>query len=93
MKNGLIIGILIAVCIAVFSIFHFVHPVLVLTIGDIFWMIITDVFIAFFLALYLGYDKNSKNSNKVVVWTIIGSACLIIPIIAALIKYNMNKGK
>ena len=94
MKNGLIISILIAVCIAIFTIFHIVHPVLVLTIGDIFWMIITDVFISFLLALYLGTEKvGGLNKNKVAIWTIIGSACLIIPIIAVLIKYNMNKGK
>ena len=88
MKNALILGVLIAVSIAVFTIFHFVHPVLVLTLGDIFLMIVIDVCIAFFLACYLG-----ESNNTIAFWTIIGSACLIIPIIAALIKYNVEKGK
>jgi hypothetical protein len=51
-------------------------------------MIIFDVVVAFILALYLGHDKSQ---NRVILWTIIGSACLLIPIIASLIKYNTKK--
>ena len=90
MKNAFIVGIVIAVSLAIFTVFHFVHPIVVLTIGDIFWMIIIDVFVDFFLALYLG---DGKNQNMVIFWTIVGSACLAIPIIAALIKYNRNEKK
>lgn len=88
MKKALVLGLLIAVLIAVITVFHFVQPVLILTIGDIMWMIILDVIIAFLLALYLGYDKGE---NRVILWTIIGSACLPISIIASMIKYNKKK--
>lgn len=88
MNRGILIGLGFATILAIMTLFYFVHPVLVLTLTDVFWMIIFDVGIAFCLALYLGYNKSQE---RVVFWTIIGSICLFIPIIASVIKYNREK--
>jgi hypothetical protein len=90
MKNAFIMGLIIAVSIAVVSLIYFIHPVLVLTLKDVLGLILFDVGVAFCLALYLGYEKSQ---NIIILWTIIGSACLLIPIVASLIKYNREKNK
>jgi hypothetical protein len=90
MKTSIVIGLIIASMIAIGILFHFVHPVLILTIGDVMTMILVDVIISFCLALYLGFEKGK---NTVALWTILGSACLLIPIIAALMKYNVGQRK
>lgn len=80
----------VAFLIAIFGIFYFVHPVLVLTLKDIFTIAFVDAIIAFLLALYLTKD-DSKNS--LIIWTIVGVLIPPITIIAAIIKYNKQKAK
>ena len=41
-------ALIVAFLIAAFGIFYFVHPVLVLTLKDILWIVIIDAFLAFF---------------------------------------------
>lgn len=74
--------------IATISICVFVHPVLILTIGDIFMLIASDAVLAFCFALYL---SNEEKKNSLIIWTIIGAIFLPISIIASIIKYNKNK--
>lgn len=88
MKTSLILGVTVAAMIALFLLFYFVHPVLILTLGDIIKIVLVDVIVAFILALYLGHDKGK---NYIIFWTIIGSAFLPITIVASLIKYNKGK--
>ena len=87
MKSSFVIGALIATVIAIIVVFHFVHPLLIMTLGDILAMILFDVVVSYFIALYLGYDKGK---NAVMFWTIIGATCLPISIIAAVVKYNRS---
>jgi len=88
--TSLVFAIVVAFLIAAFGIFYFVHPVLILTLKDIFWLVIFDAFSAFFLALYL---RKENNKNSLILWTIVGAICLPISIIAAIIKYNRWKAK
>lgn len=88
MNKAIIMGLGVAVILAIMTIFYFVQPVLVITLKDIFWMIFFDVGISFCLALYLGYNKSQE---RIIFWTVIGSICLFIPIIAAFIKYKREK--
>ena len=87
--TSLIIGLIVAVAIAMFSIFYFIQPVLILTLKDVCILILFDAIAAFLLALYLSDD----NKNKLIMWTIIGVMILIVPIIASVIKYNKSKAK
>lgn len=90
MSKGIFGGLCAAGLIALIGLFYFVKPVLVITLKDIFILVAVDVFIAFCLALYLGHDKDQ---DRVVFWTIIGSICLLIPIVASFIKYKREKNK
>lgn len=97
MKNSIVLGFVIALIIAVCSICFFVHPVLILSLGDIMTIVLVDVVIAFILALYLsGFfegDGSTGGKNSLLIWTAIGAALPIIPIIAAIIKYKKNNKK
>ena len=88
MKSSVIISFAIAMVIAIVAVCFFVHPVLVLTLKDIFMLICVDAILAFLFALYLS-DESKKNS--LMMWTIIGAICLPISIVASAIKYNKKK--
>lgn len=88
--TSLILGLIVALIVAMLAVFHFVHPILVLTLKDIFWIVLFDGVAAFLLALYL---SDGKSKNSLIFWTIIGAIALIIPIIASVIKYNRNKSQ
>lgn len=90
MKKFLLIGVIIAISIVLILVFKFIHPVLILTLGDIAYIITFDVILSFVLALYLGYDKGQE---RIMFWTIIGIIFPLAPIIASIIKYNRNKNK
>lgn len=90
MKKALLIGVIIAISIALILVFKFVHPVLILTLGDIAYLITFDVILAFVLALYLGYEKGQ---DRIIFWTIIGIIFPLAPIIASIIKYHRNQSK
>jgi len=92
MKNSIILGFIIAFVIAVFAVCFFIHPVLVLTIGDIITLICIDVFVSFVLALYLSdYFKSENKQNSLMTWTVVGAALPIVPIVAAILKYKKSK--
>lgn len=84
------IALVIAAVLAVFAIFYFVHPVLILTLKDVVILILFDVVFAFLLALYL---SNDKNKNSLLMWTIIGVIFLPISIIASVFKYKKSETK
>jgi len=94
MKNSLILGFIVALIMAVVAVCFFVHPVLVLTIGDILTMILVDVAISFVLALYLSdyfSVKAEARQNSLLIWVIVGAAIPIVPMIAAFLKYKKEK--
>jgi site-specific recombinase len=94
MKNSIILGFIVALIMAVVAVCFFVHPVLVLTIGDILTMILVDVVISFVLALYLSDYFSSGNESKqksLLIWVIVGAAIPIVPMIAAFLKYKKEK--
>lgn len=90
MKNPIIIGVVIAICFVMITIFHFVHPVLVLTLKDIFGLMFFDIVFALIAALYLGHDKSK---GTLVFWIVLGSICLPVSIIACLIRANKDSKK
>jgi len=94
MKNSLILGFIIALVLAVFAVCFFVHPVLVLTLGDILKIVLVDVIVSFCLALYLSDYFNSERSgkqNSLMIWVVVGVLIPIVPMIAAFLKYKKEK--
>jgi hypothetical protein len=94
MKNSIILGFIVAFIMAIAAICFFIHPVLVLTLGDILVMILIDVAVSFVLALYLSdyfSVKAEARQNSLLIWVIVGAAIPIVPMIAAVLKYKKEK--
>lgn len=95
MKNSIILGFIVALVLAMFTVCFFIHPVLILTLSDIMTLIVIDVVLAFFLALYLSdyFSANKEGKqNSLLIWTIVGVVLIFVPIVAAFIKYKkVNK--
>jgi hypothetical protein len=94
MKNSIILGFIVALIMAVVAVCFFVHPVLVLTLGDILKIVLVDVIVSLCLALYLSDYFSSGNEAKqksLLIWVIVGAAIPIVPMIAAFLKYKKEK--
>lgn len=89
-KASIVLALLIALSIAVYLMISFVHPVLVLTLGDIICLILLDVGFAFLLALYLG---GAKNQTLLIMWTILGTIFLPLSVFAGIVKYYLSQNK
>jgi hypothetical protein len=86
MKSIKIIFVILIIFAMIIAVLHWVHPILIMTFRDIFYLIITDLVISGGLAMYL---KSDGKNNNFYTWLVIGMISFtLIPICASVIKYN-----